>query len=122
MARFGVVLSLLRGFTLTYIAILLAATAHAQIGNLDDTNTPPIPGIGHDFIKMLGETVNPANGSVSLRIDLPMPKGRGLASVSQRVLDGAIRCRLSAQSKVFRAPTIRVLRRIPSNATTTTLI
>jgi RHS repeat-associated protein len=78
MARFGVVLSLLRGFTLTSIAILLAATAHAQIGNVDDTNTPPIPGIGHDFIKMLGETVNPANGSVSLRIDLPMPKGRGL--------------------------------------------
>jgi hypothetical protein len=78
MARFGVVLSLLRRFTLTYVAILLAATVHAQIGNLDDTNTPPIPGIGHDFIKMLGETVNPANGSVSLRINLPMPKGRGL--------------------------------------------
>ena len=27
---------------------------------------------------MFGETVNPANGSLSLRIDLPTPKGRGL--------------------------------------------
>jgi RHS repeat-associated protein len=69
---------LIRPFNAICVVIVLVATAHAQIGNLDDTNTPPIPGIGHDFIKMLGETVNPANGSVSLHIDLPMPKGRGL--------------------------------------------
>src|SRR6185437_13008580 len=43
----------------------------------DDTSTP-VEGAGHDYIHMLSETVNPANGSVSLRIDVPLPKGRGL--------------------------------------------
>jgi hypothetical protein len=53
----------------------------AQITSLDNTTMPPMPAVGHDYVKMLGETVNPANGSVSLRIDLPIPKGRGLLSV-----------------------------------------
>ncbi len=43
----------------------------------DDTSTP-IEGAGHNYIKSLSETVNPANGSVSLRIALPIPKGRGI--------------------------------------------
>jgi hypothetical protein len=60
------------------LALFLVGPAFSQIGNLDNTTIPPTPGVGHDFIKMLGETVNPANGSLSLRIDLPMPKGRGL--------------------------------------------
>ena len=33
--------------------------------------------MGHDYIKMLSETVNLANGSLSIRIQAPMPKGRG---------------------------------------------
>jgi RHS repeat-associated protein len=37
----------------------------------------PVPGSGHDYIKMLNETVNPANGSVSLRIEAPIPQQRG---------------------------------------------
>ncbi len=37
----------------------------------------PTFGAGHDYIQMLGETVNPANGSVSLRLNVPVPKGRG---------------------------------------------
>jgi len=52
--------------------------AHGQVTNVDDTTSTPIPGAGHDYIKMLSETVNPANGSVSLRIQLPIPKGRGI--------------------------------------------
>jgi len=60
------------------LALSLAPSLVAQITNLDNTTMPPTPGVGHDYIKMLGETVNPASGSVSIRIDLPIPKGRGL--------------------------------------------
>jgi hypothetical protein len=58
--------------------VVLAGQALGQIMNLDETTMPPVPGAGHNYIKMFGETVNPATGSVSLRIDIPMPKGRGL--------------------------------------------
>lgn len=61
-----------------FVLVALTNGLVAQISNLDNTTTPPIHGVGHDYIKMLGETVNPANGSVSLRIDLAIPKGRGL--------------------------------------------
>jgi hypothetical protein len=50
----------------------------AQITNIGDDTSVPIPGVGHDYIKMFDETFNPANGSVSLRIQVPVPKGRGL--------------------------------------------
>ena len=43
-------------------------------------NQLPTFGAGHDYIQMLAETVNPANGSVSLRIPITVPKGRGLTS------------------------------------------
>ncbi len=52
--------------------------ARAQIANVDDTTSTPTPGVGHDYIQMLSETVNPASGTVSLRIQLPTPKGRGI--------------------------------------------
>ena len=60
--------------------LLLVATpaARAQLTNVDDATAVPIEGAGHDYIKALSDTVNPANGSVSLRINLPIPKGRGI--------------------------------------------
>src|SRR5437879_628845 len=67
-----------RSLVLTCVAFLLIPTAHAQITSVNDATAPPTPGVGHDYIKMFGETVNPANGSVSLRIGVPMPRGRGL--------------------------------------------
>lgn len=54
-----------------------ALVASAQITNVNDATSTPTPGVGHDYIKMLNETVNPANGSVSLRVEAPVPKGRG---------------------------------------------
>jgi len=63
---------------LAFVVTVLLASAHAQVINLDDTTAPPTQGIGHDFIKMFNETVNPANGSLSLRIELPLPEARGL--------------------------------------------
>lgn len=58
--------------------ILLSLQLHAQLTNIDDTTSTPIPGRGHDYIHLLTETVNPANGSVSIRIGLPVPGGRGV--------------------------------------------
>lgn len=45
-----------------------------HVGN--DTATP-IPGVGHDYIQNLSETVNPANGTVNLKMAFPVPRGRG---------------------------------------------
>jgi len=59
--------------------LTFAPLALAQVTNVDNTTSTPIPGVGHDYIHLLSETVNPANGSVSLRIQVPMPKGRGIS-------------------------------------------
>ena len=57
---------------------LLASLAFAQITNVTNDTSTPIPGAGHDYVKLLSETVNPANGSVSIRIQVPVPEGRGI--------------------------------------------
>jgi RHS repeat-associated protein len=56
----------------------LSTNARAQITNPPDPVNRPIPG-GHDYIHMLSETVNPADGSVNLNIKLPTPAGRGIS-------------------------------------------
>lgn len=65
----------------TALAVLLAflpVLANAQVANVTDTEATPIPGAGHDYLGTLNETVDPATGSLSLRIEVPVPKGRGL--------------------------------------------
>jgi hypothetical protein len=39
----------------------------------------PVPGVGHDYVKGLNETVNPANGSLNIKIELPVPTSRGIS-------------------------------------------
>ena len=68
-----------RILTLISFCTAVAAPAYSQITNVTNTTSTPIPGAGHDYIKMLSETVNPANGSVSLRIQLPTPPGRKIS-------------------------------------------
>jgi hypothetical protein len=60
------------------LVVTLTMRCVAQITNVDDTTSTPIAGAGHDYIHLLSETVNPANGSVSLRINVPIPKARGI--------------------------------------------
>jgi RHS repeat-associated protein len=60
------------------VALSLSSPARAQITSPPDPVNRPIPG-GHDYIHMLSETVNPADGSVSLDIKLPTPAGRGIS-------------------------------------------
>jgi YD repeat-containing protein len=52
--------------------------SQAQTVNLGDDVARPIPGAGHDYVNGLSETVNPANGNLTIKIDLPVPKARGL--------------------------------------------
>lgn len=58
---------------------LLTAAASGQITDVTNVTSTPIPGRGHDYIKLLSETVSPANGAVSLRIQVPTPPGRRLS-------------------------------------------
>lgn len=60
---------------------LFASIASSQITNATDTTSTPVPGVGYDYVHMLMETVNPANGSVSVRIQVPAPKGHRLAGL-----------------------------------------
>ncbi len=76
MARFASIASI-RLVLLASLAFF-TATVQAQVTNVSDVEATPIPGAGHDYLHMLNETVNPANGSLSVRIQVPVPKGRGL--------------------------------------------
>jgi RHS repeat-associated protein len=60
------------------LLVLCGATSVAQIVAPSDTIASPIPGVGHSYIKMLNETVNPENGAVNLSIAIPTPPGRQL--------------------------------------------
>ncbi|MGB2672760.1 MAG: hypothetical protein WAO11_18785 [Candidatus Acidiferrum sp.] len=68
---------------LVTFALLLVASASfapsspAQITNVTDDTATPVEGAGHNYIKLLSETVNPSSGSLSLRIQLPVPQARG---------------------------------------------
>src|ERR1700733_136997 len=70
--------SILRSLEVLAAVLFTFSAAHSQITNVTDDTATPIEGAGHDYIKMVSETVNPANGSVSLRIQVPTPKGRGI--------------------------------------------
>ncbi len=72
-------LRLVQMLLLTFAIAVLVPPARGQIATVDDTTSTPIPGAGHDYIHLLSETVNPANGSVSLRIQFPTAAGRGIA-------------------------------------------
>jgi hypothetical protein len=63
---------------LPVILSLLAPAGRAQrLTNGDDVSVPE-PASGHDYIGLLNDTVNPANGSLQLQFHLPVPKGRGI--------------------------------------------
>jgi RHS repeat-associated protein len=70
--------------TLAFLLLLFwvpsssAQSSIPSLAGITNDTAPPVPGAGHDYIHLLTETVNPANGSVSISISLPVPKGRGL--------------------------------------------
>jgi YD repeat-containing protein len=64
------------------LTIILALSPTTQMlgqnPSFDGTSVTPTTGVGHDYIQALNETVNPADGSVSVRIAAPTPQERGL--------------------------------------------
>src|SRR5438094_503524 len=63
---------------LVSLMLLSCSVAYGQIANVTDDTSTPVPGVGHDYLHMLNDAVSPANGSLSLRIQVPTPKGRGI--------------------------------------------
>jgi YD repeat-containing protein len=61
------------------VAFLLPSMARGQVANAGNDVATPIPGAGHNYIHLLSETVSPANGSVSVDIQLPTAAGRGIS-------------------------------------------
>jgi hypothetical protein len=60
------------------LLLITAPFLFSQITQVTDDQTTPIAGAGHNYIQSANETVNPANGSVSFRLDAGAPKNRGL--------------------------------------------
>ncbi len=72
-------LNILRTSVVLLLCLMALPFMHAQDAAPGVASTfVPVPGVGHDYIKALSETVDPASGSVSLRISVPIPKSRGL--------------------------------------------
>jgi hypothetical protein len=67
-------------FTLfSIVAAAFPATTAAQVPDPISAAMVPIPGVGHHYIGMGAETVNPADGSLSFNLPLQPPPGRGLS-------------------------------------------
>src|SRR5690348_9510091 len=62
----------------TLFWLILPAQSRAQTTNVTTDQATPTPGVGHDYLHMLTETVDPASGSLSVRIHVPVPKSLGL--------------------------------------------
>ena len=48
-----------------------------QITGVGDTTSTPVAGVPHNYITGVSEIVNPANGALSIRIQVPTPHERG---------------------------------------------
>jgi RHS repeat-associated protein len=57
---------------------IFAPACLAQLPPVSSTTSTPIPGAGHDYLGGPAETVNPVNGSVSIRLPVIMPPSRGI--------------------------------------------
>ena len=71
--------STLLSFVCIALSLLLPRFVFGQITTVTNDTSTPAPGTGHDYIKMLSDAVNPANGSLSIRIGIPTPPGRRLS-------------------------------------------
>ena len=65
-------------FSALCLCLFFISNAYGQMPASSSTTSTPVPGAGHDYLGDIGETVNPATGSLSIRISATMPAGRGL--------------------------------------------
>jgi RHS repeat-associated protein len=75
-----------RKIKFSVVMILALAALHlfsknscAQVVDPVTTAQAPVPGVGHHYIGMGTETVNPADGSVNFDLPIQTPAGRGLS-------------------------------------------
>jgi len=61
------------------IFMICSLSALAQITEVNNKTSTPVPGSGHNYISEFNETTNPANGQVSVRISVDPPAGRGIS-------------------------------------------
>jgi hypothetical protein len=68
----------LTGIVLAIFSFLIVEPPAAAQGNgIGNTTSTPVAGVPHDYITGLTDTVNPANGALSIRIKEPLPQERG---------------------------------------------
>jgi len=70
-------MSQIRSVLVTGLILTMGPVLFAQVPNETDTTATPAPG-DHNYVTSPVETVNPANGSVSVRIPVRIDPGRGL--------------------------------------------
>ena len=75
---------------LTLALAIFPHAVSAQIPQPSDTTSVPIPGGGHDYLEGLVDSVNPANGSFSIRIPVIMPPSRGINLPFSFMYDSAV--------------------------------
>ena len=87
-------------------------STNAQVPDPTIAARAPVPGVGHDYIGMGAETVNPADGSLSFNLPLNPPPGRQLSlpfgirysSSEQFYVPSAQSSKFAAWSNVSPAP------------------
>ncbi len=61
------------------LAFLLCSVSQSPAQEyLTNSGLMPIAGADHDYVHGLSEIVNPSNGSLSIRVPIPLPRGRGV--------------------------------------------
>lgn len=99
---------------LLFSNFLLVPASEAQITNVTNDTATPVEGAGHNYIKLLSETVNPASGSLSLRIQLPVPRPAALPFLSRSPT-------IPTASIIWCQATIRTMAQYPGIRTQATL-
>src|SRR5689334_2632710 len=63
-------------FKLMAVFILGLGISWGQIKTVTADQAPPVPHAGHDYIKLMNETVSPAVGAVDVNVAIDAPPGR----------------------------------------------
>ena len=74
----GVISALVLGLLLAAAASVASGQTTSVGPSMTAENAIPIPNVGHDYIHLLSETVDPSSGSVNVTIQLPLSKSRGI--------------------------------------------
>jgi hypothetical protein len=71
--------SIALGATLGLSLVVASSPAVAQVPDPVVAASTSTPGSGHNYIGLANETVNPADGSLTFDLPMPLPPGRGIS-------------------------------------------